>query len=48
MREAEELDTEVFKTSKRLLGEEDPSRLASMANLASTYGLKAGGRRRRN
>jgi hypothetical protein len=34
---AEELEVEVMRTSKRLLGEEHPSTLLSMNNLASTY-----------
>jgi putative hemolysin len=33
---------------KRVLGEEHPDTLTSMANLASTYGIKVGGRRQRS
>ena len=36
-KEAEELQVQVMKTSKRVLGEEHPDTLTSMANLASTY-----------
>jgi tetratricopeptide (TPR) repeat protein len=35
--EAEELFTQVLKVEKKALGEEHPSTLTSMANLASTY-----------
>ncbi|KAF2633333.1 kinesin light chain, partial [Macroventuria anomochaeta] len=35
--EAEELDVEVMQTRRRVLGEEHPETLTSMANLASTY-----------
>jgi hypothetical protein len=35
--EAEQLDVQVMETRKRVLGEEHPSTLTSMANLASTY-----------
>ncbi|KAL8909884.1 MAG: hypothetical protein Q9171_004797 [Xanthocarpia ochracea] len=35
--EAEELHVQVMQTRKRVLGEEHPSTLTSMANLASTY-----------
>jgi hypothetical protein len=34
--EAEELDVQVMETSKRVLGQEHPSTLTSMANLAWT------------
>jgi hypothetical protein len=34
---AEELEVEVMRTSKRLLGYEHPSTLLSISNLASTY-----------
>ena len=37
-KEAEELELQVMETSPRVLGEEHPSTLTSMANLASTYG----------
>jgi tetratricopeptide (TPR) repeat protein len=36
-KEAEELQMQVMQTMKRVLGEEHPSTLTSMANLASTY-----------
>lgn len=36
-KEAEELEMQVMKTEKRLLGEEHPSTLISMINLASIY-----------
>ena len=36
-KEAEELDVQVTETEKRVLGQEHPSSLTSMANLASTY-----------
>ena len=36
-KEAEELFIEVMETKKRVLGEEHPDTLGSMANLASTY-----------
>ncbi|KAL9611396.1 MAG: hypothetical protein Q9167_003937 [Letrouitia subvulpina] len=36
-KEAEELDVQVMETTKRVLGEEHPDTLTSMANLASTY-----------
>ena len=36
-KEAEELDMQVVETGKRVLGEEHPDTLRSMANLASTY-----------
>jgi tetratricopeptide (TPR) repeat protein len=35
---AEELQVEVMETSKRVLGDEHPDTLTSIANLASTYG----------
>ncbi|KAL5371346.1 hypothetical protein DPSP01_014329 [Paraphaeosphaeria sporulosa] len=35
--EAEELEVQVLETRKRVLGEEHPSTLTSMGNLASTY-----------
>jgi hypothetical protein len=46
-KEAEELEVQVMETFKRVLGPEHPSTLTSMANLASTFGIKAveGGRR---
>ena len=37
LKEAEELDMQVMETRKRVLGEEHPSTLTSMANLALTY-----------
>jgi hypothetical protein len=37
-REAKELFVQVMETRKRVLGEEHPSTLTSIANLASTYG----------
>ena len=36
-KEAEQLEVPVMETKKRVLGEEHPSTLTSMANLASTY-----------
>jgi Cdc6-like AAA superfamily ATPase len=36
-REAEELEVQVMQTTKRVLGDEHPDTLTSMANLASTY-----------
>jgi Tetratricopeptide repeat len=36
-KEAEELEVQLMKTSKRVLGAEHPNTLTSMANLASTY-----------
>ncbi|KAL8815792.1 MAG: hypothetical protein Q9223_005111 [Gallowayella weberi] len=36
-KEAEELEVQVMETSQRVLGEEHPDTLTSMANLASTY-----------
>ena len=36
---------QVMETSKRVLGAEHPDTLTSMANLASTSGIKGGGRR---
>ena len=36
-KEAEELEVQVMETRKRILGQEHPSILTSMANLASTY-----------
>jgi hypothetical protein len=36
--DAEELFVQVMETRKRVLGEEHPSTLTSIANLASTYG----------
>jgi hypothetical protein len=36
-KEAEELEVKVMETRKRVLGQEHPGTLASMANLASTY-----------
>ena len=36
-KEAEQLEVQVMKNRKTVLGEEHPSTLASMANLASTY-----------
>src|SRR3954469_21910830 len=36
-KEAEELEVKVMETSLRVLGEEHPSTLTSMANLASTF-----------
>ena len=36
-KEAEELEVQVMETSSRVLGQEHPSTLTSMANLASTY-----------
>ena len=36
--EAEELEVEVMKTQKRVLGREHPDMLTSMASLALTYG----------
>jgi len=35
-KEAEELDMQVMKTRRKVLGQEHPSTLMSMANLAST------------
>jgi hypothetical protein len=37
-KEAEELFVQVIETRKRVLGDEHPSTLTSMGNLASTYG----------
>jgi len=37
LKKAEELELQVMETGKRVLGEEHPSTLTSMANLASTY-----------
>ena len=36
-KEAEELEVQVIETTKRVLGEEYPATLTSMANLASIY-----------
>ncbi|KAH0544448.1 hypothetical protein GP486_008515 [Trichoglossum hirsutum] len=36
-KEAEELEVQVMKTRKRVLGEEHPDTLTSMANLAFTF-----------
>jgi hypothetical protein len=36
-KEAEELFVEVMETRKRVLSDEHPDTLSSMANLASTY-----------
>ena len=36
-KEAEELELQVMETSKRVLSDEHPSTLTSMANLAATY-----------
>ncbi len=36
-KEAELLDAQVMETRKRVLGEEHPNTLTSMANLALTY-----------
>jgi hypothetical protein len=36
-KEAEELEVQVTETFKRVLGEEHPDTLTSMANLALTY-----------
>ena len=35
--EAEQIEVQVLETRKRVLGEEHPNTLSSMANLASTY-----------
>jgi hypothetical protein len=37
-REAKDLFVQAMETRKRVLGEEHPSTLTSIANLASTYG----------
>ena len=37
MKEAEDLEVLVMETRKRVLGEEHPDSLTSMAELASTY-----------
>jgi hypothetical protein len=36
-KEAEELEVQVMETKKRVLGDEHPDTLTSIANLASTY-----------
>jgi hypothetical protein len=48
LKEAEDLETQVVKINKRLLGVDHPDTLTSVANLAGNMECRIVGRRRKN